>query len=244
MQLSILRRVAPSGPVEEGRADIPESWAWVHLGNAMLNVTDGFHSTPKTIESGVPYVTAKHVKPGVIDFDSCLYVSEDDFREIASKTRPRKGDVLVVNIGAGSASASIIEVDFEFAFKNVAILNRPEEVDPRFRFNFLCLNETTYSRSGKGGAQPFLSLGLIREIPFPLPPLAEQCRIVAKVDQLMGLVDKLETQLAAARVTAANLLKAVVAELTTAREPAKAKRRDQADADSCAMGELLLSVRS
>ena len=48
-----------------------------------------------------------------------------------------------------------------------------------------------------------------------LPPLAEQRRIVAKVEQLMALVDALETQLAASRATAANLLSALVAELTT-----------------------------
>jgi type I restriction enzyme S subunit len=57
---------------------------------------------------------------------------------------------------------------------------------------------------------------LIREIPFPLPPLAEQRRIVAKVEQLMALVDALEAQLAASRATAANLLSALVAELTAA----------------------------
>ena len=55
--------------------------------------------------------------------------------------------------------------------------------------------------------------GRIRLI--PLPPLAEQRRIVAKVAQLMALVDELETQLAAARTTAAALLEALVAELTT-----------------------------
>ena len=43
---------------------------------------------------------------------------------------------------------------------------------------------------------------------------AEQRRIVAKVEQLMALVDALETQLAASRATAANLLSALVAELT------------------------------
>jgi type I restriction enzyme S subunit len=46
------------------------------------------------------------------------------------------------------------------------------------------------------------------------PPLAEQRRIAAKVEQLMALVDALETQLVAARATAANLLTALVAELT------------------------------
>jgi type I restriction enzyme, S subunit len=56
--------------------------------------------------------------------------------------------------------------------------------------------------------------GHISECEIPLPPLAEQRRIVAKVDQLMSMVDKLETQLAASRATAANLLSAIVAELT------------------------------
>ena len=50
---------------------------------------------------------------------------------------------------------------------------------------------------------------------MPLPPLAEQRRIVAKVEQLMALVDALETQLAASRATAANLLSALVTELTS-----------------------------
>ena len=56
----------------------------------------------------------------------------------------------------------------------------------------------------------------VLKVPFPLPPLAEQRRIVAKVEQLMALVDALETQLAASRATAANLLSALVAELTAA----------------------------
>jgi type I restriction enzyme S subunit len=50
---------------------------------------------------------------------------------------------------------------------------------------------------------------------IPVPPLAEQRRIVAKVEQLMALVGALETQLAASRATAANLLSALVAELTS-----------------------------
>jgi type I restriction enzyme S subunit len=50
-------------------------------------------------------------------------------------------------------------------------------------------------------------------MPVPIPPLAEQRRIVAKVEELMALVDALETQLAASRATAANLLSALVAEL-------------------------------
>ncbi len=54
----------------------------------------------------------------------------------------------------------------------------------------------------------------ILKVPFALPPLAEQRRIVAKVEQLMALVEELETQLTASRATAAKLLDAVMAELT------------------------------
>ena len=59
-----------------------------------------------------------------------------------------------------------------------------------------------------------LSAGRLKTVEIPLPPLAEQRRIVAKVEQLMALVDALEQQLAASRATAANLLSALVAELT------------------------------
>ena len=65
-------------------------------------------------------------------------------------------------------------------------------------------------------AQPNISLTDARGFPVPVPPLAEQRRIVAKVDQLMALVDRLETQLAASRAAAEQLLSALVAELTAA----------------------------
>ena len=71
--------------------------------------------------------------------------------------------------------------------------------------------------STKNALIKFKSRYVAAKIPFP--PLAEQRRIVAKVEQLMALVDALEQQLAASRATAANLLSALVAELTAARPP-------------------------
>jgi type I restriction enzyme S subunit len=65
-----------------------------------------------------------------------------------------------------------------------------------------------------GMKMPRLGTKDLESAAIPLPPLAEQRRIVAKVEQLMALVDALETQLAASRASAANLLSALVAELT------------------------------
>ena len=72
-----------------------------------------------------------------------------------------------------------------------------------------------FEENSHGGTMNILNLSILRSLPLPLPPLAEQHRIVAKVDQLMALVDQLEAQLAASRTAAANLLESVVAELTS-----------------------------
>jgi type I restriction enzyme S subunit len=81
----------------------------------------------------------------------------------------------------------------------------------------LWLNSSEFVDSidpGRSNGVPHISTRQVQLLPFVLPPLAEQRRIVAKVEQLMALVDALETQLAASRTTAENLLAAVVAELT------------------------------
>jgi len=62
-----------------------------------------------------------------------------------------------------------------------------------------------------------ISREVMCNLPIPFPPLAEQRRIVAKVEQLMALVDQLETQLATSRTTAEQLMEALVAELTGAK---------------------------
>jgi type I restriction enzyme, S subunit len=68
--------------------------------------------------------------------------------------------------------------------------------------------------SGTSGSMPKINQTALKSLPVPIPPLAEQRRIVAKVDQLMTLVDQLEAQIAASRAAAKNLLEALVAELT------------------------------
>jgi type I restriction enzyme S subunit len=70
----------------------------------------------------------------------------------------------------------------------------------------------------RGGAQPMISNTLLNTHAVPIAPLSEQRRIVAKVDQLMALVDALETQLATSRATGQKLLAALVAELTAGKD--------------------------
>jgi type I restriction enzyme S subunit len=99
---------------------------------------------------------------------------------------------------------------------SLVIIRLIPAVEPRFAYRFLTspLGREQIFQFDNGSAQPNLSANSVKKYWVPLPPLAEQRRIVAKVEQLMALVDALETQLATSCATAENLLAAVVAELT------------------------------
>lgn len=192
---------------------LPTGWVWCRLGKVTLKVTDGFHNTPPRVKDGYPYVLATQIKSEGIDFENCSYVSEKDHKELWAKAYPQKGEILLVNIGAGCGTPAIIDVDFEFSFKNSAIVKQPKEIDSLYLFNYLLsIRETVYNEVIQGGAQPYLSLKMIENLLFPLPPLPEQQRIVAKVQQLLQMINQLERQVQKSQTQAQQLLQAVLKE--------------------------------
>ncbi|MFW2437791.1 MAG: restriction endonuclease subunit S, partial [Arenicellales bacterium] len=90
----------------------------------------------------------------------------------------------------------IIDVEPEFSVKNVGLFKYydRELSNPTYLLNYLKLAETWFKEESSGAVQSFVSLGKLRIYPFPLAPLAEQKRIVAKIDELMALCDQLEVQ--------------------------------------------------
>lgn len=179
---------------EEIPFEIPKHWAWCRLGEICTKVTDGFHNTPPKVSKGFPYIAATQVKSDKIDWDNCNYVEERFHRELHNKTTPKKGEILVVNIGAGCGTPAIIDVEFEFSFKNTAILKFNQDlIFSKYLFYYFILRKDEfYLNLTKGGLQPFLSLKILNEIDFPLPPLYEQKQIVAKLEELMAFCDGLE----------------------------------------------------
>jgi type I restriction enzyme S subunit len=77
---------------------------------------------------------------------------------------------------------------------------------------FLLLTTLDFTRYQAGTAVPALQQGVLERIPVGLPPLAEQHRIVAKVDELMALCDRLEASLTTSNQTRTRLLEATLAE--------------------------------
>ncbi|MGA3281872.1 MAG: restriction endonuclease subunit S [Smithella sp.] len=138
---------------DEKKNALPEGWVWCRLGEICFKITDGFHNTPKKISKGIPYIAATHVKSDRIDWEQCHYVSEKDHRELFAKTYPQKGEILLVNIGAGCGTPAIIDVDYEFSFKNTAILKFNQSlIVNTYIFNYFIFKRTAiYTDLTKGG---------------------------------------------------------------------------------------------
>lgn len=215
-----IRLQKPALPAEnlEIESEIPSTWCHVYLQDIAYQITDGTHLTPKYTESGKPFLSAQNVKPFRFMPDKHRFVSEEDFHGYRANRRPERGDILMTRVGAGIGEAAVLDSDLEFAFYVslclIKVPNRLVSVD----YLVLWLNspegrESSTARTyGKGASQGNLNLGLIRTFKIPIPPLAEQHRIVAKVYVMMMLCDRLEASLAAADDTRSRLLDALLAE--------------------------------
>jgi type I restriction enzyme S subunit len=209
----------------EAETKIPPNWKHVYLQNLAYQITDGTHLTPKYTEQGKPFLSAQNVKPFKFMPAKHRFVSEIDFDNYRANRRPERGDILMTRVGAGIGEAAVLDSDFEFAFYVslclIKIPNRLLSAD----YLVLWLNSpegrdsSTIRTYGKGASQGNLNLSLVRTFKIPLPPLAEQHRIVAKVDALMALCDRLEASLDAAAVTRRRLLDALLAEALAPAEP-------------------------
>lgn len=86
----------------------PMGWQIAKLKDVCNKITDGTHHSPELIDSGIPYVTAKHVKNYGLDFHSkATYVSQKDHDEIYKRCSPEYGDVLYIKDGATTGIACI-----------------------------------------------------------------------------------------------------------------------------------------
>lgn len=192
--------------------EIPDSWQWFRLGNLALKITDGAHNTPKVLNEGFPYIMAKDLTVGFLDFSEKRYISEKEHRELYLKCVPERDDLLVVNIGAGTGNNVLVDVDFEFSFKNIAIIKRPSFIIGKYlKFFFDSQKQRIFDEQTRGGAQPFLSLTVLNELAFALPSREEQAEIVRRVEELFAFADSIEHKANAALARVNNLTQSILA---------------------------------
>ncbi|MDP2042872.1 MAG: restriction endonuclease subunit S [Algoriphagus sp.] len=177
--------------------ELPEEWVWSDIESVCNKVTDGFHHTPLKLESGFKYISATHVKEDGILWNECLFIGEKEHSELYKKAKPSKGDILIVNRGAGCGTPAMVDIDEPFSFQNAALIGFNQSlIDPLF-MNFYVLQKRSEIMENftNGGAQPMLSNKILKTLMFPFPPIAEQQAIVEKVNGLFALCDQLDQEI-------------------------------------------------
>ena len=179
--------------------ELPNGWAWTRWESVTWKIGDIDHKMPETTTDGVPFVSPRDFYPGnVIDFDGAKRVSYEDYERLSAKIKAERGDLIYPRYGTIGENV-IVDVDRDFlvSYSCAVIKVAHGFIEPMYQF--YCSLSACIRRQAKAAenktTQANVGIKSIQEFLFPLPPLAEQHRIVAKVDELMALCDHLKTQL-------------------------------------------------
>ena len=197
--------------------EIPESWEWTSIGNiAFVTKLAGFEYTkniaPNLQSSGVPLFKGKNVQNGNLIYNFENYISESLSNELI-RSQINKKCLLTPYVGT-IGNIAIFPGDFKAHLGSnvgkieiIKSLVLEEYVMYFFRSDAGYKELTKYK---KATAQESISIEAIRNAFIPIPPLAEQHRIVAKIEQLIPYIEKYEkaeTQLTALNKSFPDMLK-------------------------------------
>ena len=193
--------------------NLPSSWGVEPLISVVAAMVDCPHSTPKWANKGRICVRTNQFRPGHLDLSGSRYVSEKTYADRIQRMEPTRNDILYSREGGILGVACRIPPGVKLCLGQRMMLIRAGEAITA-QFLEMVLNSpfiTTIARTRTtGGAAPRVNVATIKAYPIPLPPLAEQQRIVAKVDELIALCDQLDAQLINTRTDSRRLLDAVL----------------------------------
>ena len=223
------KRIGQSEPLppvnkDEVTYEIPPGWVFVRLADLVMEFQTGpfgssLHKSDYQI-GGTPVINPASLKDGKIVPIETMAINPDTLQRL-QVFKLNEGDIILARRGEMGRCAIVTKVeDGWLCGTGCLLLRMPSEVYAPYLSMLIGtpVVREYLLRASVGTTMQNLNQGILAKLPVGVPPLAEQRRIVAKVDQLMALVDELEVQLAASRATGEKLLTALVAELTTLRK--------------------------
>lgn len=220
---------------EEQPFDIPDSWEWVRLGDLCLKVSSG--STPaggKAVykEKGVSFIRSQNVHNDGLVLDNVAFIDEATHKKKPNGAIFAK-DILLNITGASIGRACIVPDDFDVGNTNQHVLTL-RQFEPRIRYfvHTVLISPFIFKSIMDvqvGGTKEGLSASKAKELMIPLPPLAEQQRIVRKLKEVLAQIDSLQTdedelhrlQLAFPNQMQASLLQAAIEGKLTQQDATK-----------------------
>uniref|UniRef100_UPI00037C24A8 restriction endonuclease subunit S n=1 Tax=Heyndrickxia coagulans TaxID=1398 RepID=UPI00037C24A8 len=179
------------GSIEEQPYEVPQNWLWVSL-NAIAKFINGdrgknYPSQKDFVHEGIPFINAGHLVNGKIKMSNMNYISEDKFNSLGSG-KICNNDILYCLRGTLGKTAIVEEIEKGAIASSLVILRPYQNVNNEFLYYYLIspLGQSMIKIHDNGSAQPNLSASNVKKYIFPLPPLAEQERIVEKLNRVIG----------------------------------------------------------
>jgi len=211
----------PAPPDTSDLPELSEGWVWISLELAASVRRHAISSGPfgsalgkkDYQEIGVPVIRGKNVKNGTLILEALVFVTNEKAAQL-ERSIARPGDLVVIAVGS-SGQPAIVPSHLPRAVlsQNCNKITLDNKVAlPQYAVIAMQIGSTQEQLLKKttDTARPFLSLTNLRKTLIPLPPLAEQHRIVAEVERRLSVVAELEKQVEAALRRAGRLRQAVL----------------------------------
>ena len=195
----LLKRINPKAQItcdNEHSRKLPYNWCLCNLGDVCM-LENGFaFSSDQYKAKGIPLIRISNIKDNEISLSSCVFINEG----YEEKYIVHSGDLLIAMSGATTGKMGIYNQKY-IAYLNQRVGNI-KIVDSNLLFDkyrnyFLFSQKNKILELAYGGAQPNISGKVINSLFVPLPPIAEQKRIVQKIEVLFSIIDTVEQALQA-----------------------------------------------
>ncbi len=172
--------------------DIPENWRWVRLIDLCKSICDGDHQPPPQVLNGIPFLVISNISSGALDFTNTRCVPQEYFDALSKDRIAEKGDILFTVTGSYGIPVTV-ESNRQFCFqRHIALLKLLADRDYLYYVLKSPVIQSQCDATATGTAQKTVGLKSLRNMILPLPPLAEQKRIVAKIEELLPYIDRYE----------------------------------------------------
>ena len=195
--IELLKRINPKFTPCDNAHDtnqLPDSWCWTTLGN-IGKWQSG--ATPSRLnkdyyKGNIPWLKTGDLTDGFI-YDIPETITQKALEETSVKLNP-KGSVLIAMYGATIGKIGILTIP-STTNQACCACSEYKGIYNMYLFYYLLSHRDIFIMMGGGGAQPNISKEKITETLIPLPPLSEQKRIVAKIEELFAVIDKINISL-------------------------------------------------
>ncbi|WP_299398735.1 restriction endonuclease subunit S [uncultured Gelidibacter sp.] len=178
---------------------IPSNWVWTSLETLGIFINGdrgkNYPSKKDYVENGIPFINAGHLDNGIVQLREMNYISETSYDKLGGG-KIEENDILYCLRGSLGKCAITRNIK-KGAIASSLVIIRPLISDMSlFLYYYLIspLGKSMIYKYDNGTAQPNLSSANIQKFIIPLPPLEEQKRIVAKIEELLSLCNQLEKQ--------------------------------------------------